>query len=74
MTLLQPMPSRFARNHAFNDGNKRTGWAVVVVFLELNGVRFEVLSSDGIAKMINLATGAVSEDGFAAWLRSLAQP
>lgn len=28
------------KNHAFIDGNKRTGFVVAVVFLELNGLTF----------------------------------
>lgn len=63
-----------AKNHAFNDGNKRTGWAAAVVFLELNGVEFAVPTGESIANMVSLATNVLSEDGFAAWLRSLFQP
>jgi len=63
-----------AKNHAFNDGNKRTGWAVAVAFLKLNGVEVEVPRGVGVANMVNLATNALSEDGFATWLRLLAQP
>jgi death-on-curing family protein len=29
------------KNHPFVDGNKRIGFATAVLFLELNGVRFE---------------------------------
>jgi death on curing protein len=34
-----------ARNHGFQDGNKRTGWASLLVFLELNGFQL-VMTND----------------------------
>ena len=62
------------RNHAFNDGNKRTAWAVAVTFLNLNGVEVTVARNSALAAVIGLATNALSEDGFAAWLRAPGQP
>ncbi len=58
------------RNHAFNDGNKRTAWAVAVTLLNLNGVEITVSRGGALAAMIGLATNALSEEGFAAWLRA----
>jgi len=34
------------KNHPFIDGNKRTGFVVAVVFLELNGYRFHASEVD----------------------------
>lgn len=62
------------RNHAFNDGNKRTAWAVAVTFLSLNGVELRVSRDNGLAAVIGLATNALSEEDFAAWLRAPGQP
>lgn len=61
-------------NHAFHDGNKRTAWAVAVTFLNLNGIEITVPSSGALAAVIGLATNALSEEGFAAWLRASGQP
>jgi len=49
-----------AKNHAFNDGNKRTGWAVAVASLKLNGVEVEASRGVGVANVVNLATNALS--------------
>jgi death-on-curing protein len=34
------------RNHPFIDGNKRTGFLVGVLFLEMNGFRFTATEED----------------------------
>jgi death-on-curing protein len=49
------------KNHAFVDGNKRTGLAVALVFLELNGFRWEASDSDLIALTLSVASGARSK-------------
>ena len=41
VTLAARYAVAIPRNHGFNDGNKRTGWAGLLVFLELNGYAFE---------------------------------
>ena len=35
------------RNHPFVDGNKRIGFVVGILFLELNGYRFSATEGDG---------------------------
>jgi death on curing protein len=57
-----------ARNHAFVDGNRRTGWVVCGLFLELNGVSVTVDEGKVVDAMFNAAMGAVTEDQFAQWL------
>jgi death-on-curing protein len=34
------------RNHPFIDGNKRVGFVVGILFLELNGIRFTASEAD----------------------------
>ena len=58
----------FVKNHAFNDGNKRTAWIVAVTFLSLNGIEIKVPKDDAVAGMIRLATNSLSEEDFAVWL------
>ena len=72
--LAAAYASGLVRNHAFSDGNKRTAWAVAITFLNLNGVEITVSRSGALAAMIGLATNALSEEGFAAWLRAPGHP
>lgn len=59
-----------ARNHPFADGNKRTAWVMVRLFLRLNDIPIAFEKADAIRTMLALAAGELSEDAFAAWLRS----
>jgi len=61
-----------AKAHAFVDGNKRTAFVAAFTFLRLNGVSLRPDPSMGVRMMEELASGQVSEDAFAAWLRDLA--
>ena len=58
------------KNHPFVDGNKRTGFAVAVLFLELNGCRFTAAEADAAIRTLALAAGDLDERGFADWLRA----
>jgi death on curing protein len=58
------------RNHPFVDGNKRTGFAIGIVFLELNGFDFKASEEDATQAVLALAAGELDEAGYAAWLRS----
>ena len=59
-----------ARNHPFTDGNKRTAFVAVELFLTLNGVELRVSDADCVLTMLSLAAGELDEATFAAWLRS----
>lgn len=61
-----------AKAHAFVDGNKRTAFVAAFTFLRLNGVPLRPDPSMGVRMMEELASGQVSEDAFADWLRDLA--
>jgi death on curing protein len=58
-----------AKNHPFVDGNKRTAFASMIVFLGLNGIDFDVPPQDATVMIISLASGEVSEESFARWIR-----
>jgi death-on-curing protein len=58
------------RNHPFVDGNKRTGFAIGIVFLELNGFVFQATEEDATQSVLGVAAGELDEAGYAAWLRS----
>ena len=63
-----------ARNHPFIDGNKRTAFVAVELFLTLNGVELRVTDADCVLTMLSLAAGELDEATFAAWLRSNGAP
>ena len=56
------------RNHPFVDGNKRTGFLVGVLFLELNGYRFIASEEEATQAVLDLASGKIAEAAFARWL------
>ena len=58
------------RNHPFIDGNKRTGFVVGILFLELNGYRFAASEEDAAQAVLALAAGRLDEQGYAAFLRA----
>lgn len=58
------------RNHPFIDGNKRTGFVVGVLFLELNGYRFNASEEDAAQMVLELASGNLDEAGYIAFLRA----
>lgn len=58
------------RNHPFVDGNKRTGFVVGILFLELNGYRFSASEEDAAQAVLSLAAGTLDEAGYAAFLRA----
>ena len=58
-----------ARNHPFVDGNKRTAFVAVELFLALNGWTLTASDADCVMTMLSLAAGELDEATFAAWLR-----
>lgn len=57
------------RNHGFRDGNKRTAFAAMAVFLRLNGRRLVVPEPEAVAAMVFVATDVWSEERLAGWIR-----
>lgn len=63
-----------ARNHPFIDGNKRTAYLAMEVFLIINGFDLDVADEDAIAAFLGLAAGEVGEEELAAWIRERMAP
>lgn len=61
------------KNHPFIDGNKRTGFTIAVVFLELNGEIFLASEVDATIQTLALAAGELDESGYADWLKASCQ-
>ena len=57
------------RNHPFVDGNKRAGFVVGILFLELNGFSFIASEEDTTQAVLSLAAGTLDEAAYTAWLR-----
>jgi len=58
-----------ARNHPFVDGNKRTAFASIIVFLGLNGIDFAPRPEEATAVILSLAAGEASEQDLARFIR-----
>ena len=59
-----------ARNHPFNDGNKRIAFVTAGVFVGLNGYQIEAPETEVVTVMLALAAGKLDEEELAAWLRA----
>ena len=58
-----------AKNHPFIDGNKRTAFLAVGLFLRLNGQRLVASQPDATLTMLQVAGSELTEPAFADWLR-----
>jgi death-on-curing protein len=58
-----------ARNHPFVDGNKRTAFVSVELFLRLNGYQLVADDAACVLTMLAVAAGEMEEADFATWLR-----
>jgi death-on-curing protein len=70
VTMAALYTAGIVSNHPFVDGNKRTGFVVGILFLELNGRRFTASEEETAQAVLALASGALDEAGFAAFLHA----
>lgn len=63
-----------AKNHLFNDGNKRTALLATRAFLYLNGWELEPSQADEVATIVAVADGLLNEENLAIWLERNARP
>lgn len=57
-----------AKNHPFIDGNKRSAFMCLNIFLEANGRRLTASEDDATETMLAVAAGEIGEDGLADWI------
>src|SRR5258706_1277397 len=57
------------QNHPFVDGNKRIGFIVGVLFLELSGYRFTASEEGAAQAVLSLAAGEIDESSFIQFLK-----
>jgi death on curing protein len=63
-----------ARNRPFVDGNKRTAFVALELFLNLNGRRFAADDAEAVVMMLAMAAGELSDAEFIAWVRERSKP
>jgi death-on-curing protein len=63
-----------ARNHPFVDGNKRTAYVALELFLEHNGYEFPASDAEAALSTLRMAAGEMTDDEFVAWVRQHARP
>ena len=55
-------------NHPFVDGNKRTGYTALRLYLMQNGLDFNNAQSERFDFIISIASGQLKYDGILSWL------
>ncbi|MDG0854544.1 type II toxin-antitoxin system death-on-curing family toxin [Roseateles puraquae] len=63
-----------AKNHPFVDGNKRTAYVAMELFLILNGTQLTADDASATLTMLAVAAGDIDEPTLAQWLREHASP
>lgn len=58
-----------AINHPFIDGNKRTAFIVMAVFLQINKVELTASEIDVVQIMLGIAKGVTTENDLSTWLK-----
>jgi death-on-curing protein len=73
-TLAAAYAFGLAMNHGFVDGNKRAAFMGAYVFLGLHGQDLEAAEPDVVTTMEQLASGRLTEEGLARWIRKKLRP
>jgi death-on-curing protein len=63
-----------AKNHPFIDGNKRTAFVAVELFLLLNGWELTATDAQCVLSMLAVAAGTLDEAAYAEWIRGHISP
>lgn len=63
-----------ARNHPYRDGNKRIAFLAMATFLGVNGYELIATDADVVTTMMALASGKLTEEELAGWLREHRKP
>ncbi len=56
-------------NHAFVDGNKRIGMYIMLLFLELNGIKINANDDDVYSLGMSVADGSADYDVILKWIK-----
>ena len=58
-----------AKKHPFVDGNEHAAFLATGLFLYLNGYRLKAYQAEATITVLIVATGDITEEAFASWLR-----
>ena len=58
------------KNHAFIDGNKRTGVNTMITFLGMNGYELQATNEEMIDFGLAVATSELDQEGIAKWIKA----
>lgn len=58
-----------AKNHPFVDGNKRTAFVAMELFLMDNGFALTASDEEALMAMLRLASSEMGEEEYAGWIR-----
>ena len=56
-------------NHAFVDGNKRIGIYIMLIFLEMNGIRIQCTDEELVHIGLSVADGSMKYEDLLQWVR-----
>lgn len=63
-----------ANNHPFVDGNKRSAFVAIELFLDLHDISIDAGEDDKYSMMIQVASGDMLEEELASWLTARCRP
>lgn len=61
------------RNHPFADGNKRSAFAAMLMFFELNGYRLTCSEVEETAMVLRAASSEITEEEWTGWVERSAE-
>ena len=64
------MLESIVRNHPFFDGNKRTGYTILELFLSANKLEIKASEDEKYNFVISVAEGRLDFDGILAWIEA----
>jgi death-on-curing protein len=74
LALAASLGFGLANNHPYVDGNKRTAFVAMAVFLLVNGQRLRAPEPEAVITMLALASSRLTELELVAWIRSKSEP
>ena len=72
--LAAAYAERIAKNHPFIDGNKRSAYVSMALFLKLNGFDLVATKEEKVRKMVELASNQISVKKLVNWLEKNIKP
>lgn len=72
--LGAPVAWAILRNHPFADGNKRSAFAVMVMYFQLNGHELTCSEVEETAMVLRAAASEITEEEWTAWVERSVAP